>query len=342
MRWIDGLFRSARSNSTCSSRTTSSLGIPVDLFKSSISPERLCFSQLDTTSSSRDIDVGIDSMQVERGTAEDSSMAVYSPVAGLTSPTRRASQFFRFLAEGADPTPDHDSNSVSSTAQPSSLHDSHSITTTTSTAVDDKTNLGTTKIPVLFVRDGPRESFAQVSPAPRRRIQTTHAPTVPPTRTPQLTAKAARQKPSPLGHRTPLDERRNDGSDPKTTQPRNVSSRTVSVASSVYPNIERQATGTDGDPYTPVPSRRATDGKRAHHGMVGENAPPCAPARPVRGQARKYTSRDCQCPRPTRRKSENTPPTRSLSRSSLNELNTHISSPRKLGASSALDNVAIH
>ena len=321
MQHIDKVVRTAHPDSTWSSHDTSSFGIPDDLFKSSISPERLCFDPLNTTSSSHDIDVGIDSLQVERGTAEDSSMAIHLPVLGLTSPTRRASQFFKFLSEATDSqTLGGLSDLLPSAIEPSSPIGSHAIQTTALSTVDDKTN-HTTKIPVLFVRDGPKENFAQVSPAPRRRVQASHStsrPTYTPTQTP---AKAVRPKPSPLGHRMPLDELRN--ADESSIMPRNVSNRSVSVASSVRPYIEKQATGGDTDPYTPIPSRRTSEGRREHHSMVRENIPPNAPARPVRGQARKYSSRESK---PQRRKE--TTHSISPSKSVLNEPNIITSGSR--------------
>ncbi|KAF8523604.1 hypothetical protein JB92DRAFT_1543121 [Gautieria morchelliformis] len=155
---------------------------------------------------------------------------------------------------------------------------------------------------MLHVRDGPKESLTQISPAPRRRLKTTRTPSVPTQPQLKATSRVPRPKPPPLGQRTPFDELRNaDGSDTHVA-PRSVSSRSVSVASSVYPHIERQELGVDADPYTPLPTRRTVEGKSGRHSVIGENNPPNAPARPTRGQARKHTSRDRQCARPARHK----------------------------------------
>ena len=239
------------------------------------------------------MDVGIDSLQVERGTAEDSSMILHSPLISLTSPTRRASQFFKFLSEGGSPQ-----GLIHASDQLPSPHGSHLLETVIqSTVEDDKTTRA-----ILYVRDGPKEGHARVSPAPRRHLPTAPANPLPTQPHHHTINKVLPSKPSPLGHRIPFDELRNgEGSDSHVV-PRNVSSRSVSVASSVYPHIERSELGMDSDPYTPVPPRRTVEGRRGRHSMVGENIPPNAPARAARRQPRKSISRDCHCPRPARRK----------------------------------------
>jgi hypothetical protein len=271
------------------------------------------------------MDVDIDSLQVERGTAENSSMMTNSPVIRLTSPTRRASQFFKFLSEGVDPPtqglgPLPDPRLSSN--QPPSPHGSRSKQSSTSRTVEDDRSSRGTSIPILYVRDGPKESLTQISPAPRRRPQTPRTPPVPTQPQLKATSRALRPKLPPLGHRPPFDELRNaDGSDTHVA-PRNVSpGRSVSVASSVYPYIERQDR-TDTAPCTPPPKRRSVEERKERHGVVGENIPPNAPARPARGQARKYTSRDCQRVRPSRHKESVLP-----SKHTSTEQSTSITNP---------------
>ena len=275
------------------------------------------------------MDIGIDSLLVERGTVEDSSI-FHPSISRLTSPTRRASQFFKFLSD------DQDSiyhSAPSSSNQLPSPHGSYSMETVISSTVEDDITRNATNIPVLHVRDGPKEIHAKVSLAPRRRLSSLPLPPTQPHS--QMINKTSPKKPVPLGRRTPFDELRNgEGSDSHAI-PRNDSSRSVSVASSVYLHIERPEIVTDSDPYTPIPQQRTTEKGRGRHGMGGENVPPNAPARPTRGQGRKYNSRDCQCPRPTRPKEK--PQNISLSKLTSNDSSTSTSESTQLRRNGVLD-----
>lgn len=134
----------------------------------------------------------------------------------------------------------------------------------------------------ISIREGPKESLAQLSPAPRRRQCPLPLPPIPP----EFQLKPLQSKPPPLGHHAPTSERLDAE---HIGVPRNVSIRTVSVASSVHPQIEMSLdTKTDVDPYTPTPRRSTGEGKRYD---VRKNIPPNAPARPVRGQARNFYDR---------------------------------------------------
>ena len=293
MRVIESIHRTARRDSCSSILTTSSLGIPVDLFKGSLTPDHLRFDN--SSSSSRD--AGIDSMQAERGTVEDSSLILHPAVMTLTSPTRRASQFFKFLSErGCDrPVSDFpraaesDANETHVAAPPSP---------SPSPSKFDLPDLRASRHPVLpsstldaagglAVRDGPKQNHALVSPAPRHRTFPPPLPPVPAQNRPKMTKPLGVKQPG-LGHRPPFDELHNAGD--SAPGMRNISgastARSVSVASSVYPQIETQALVLVSDPYTPVPLR----GERVRH-ATEQNVPPDAPARPVRGQGRKQVAR---------------------------------------------------
>jgi hypothetical protein len=222
----------------------------------------------------------------------------------LTSPTRRASQFFKFLSEVEHdcPVPDlprapgTDSREPSAPSPPSpstskpvppsprgprSLHPRPSLTSSTAPPTADHQPNLRTNTATLIVRDGPKQSQTHVSPAPRR-----HPPPLPPVpaQYQSQTTKPLRAKPAVLGHRVPFDELRNADADAPSARKVSVTAtaRSVSVASSVYPQIETQDPALDPDPYTPLPPRRP----RERH-AAGENVPPNAPARPVRGQTRK-------------------------------------------------------
>ena len=123
------------------------------------------------------MDIGIDSLQVEHGTVEDSLMIIHPPVIGLTNPTCHASQFIKSLSE------EHTSQGLlrhpnMSSKQPPSPHGSFSAETALPSAVEDDKTSHATNIS-LHMGNGLKESNAQVSPAPPRDIGSPFAPSAP-------------------------------------------------------------------------------------------------------------------------------------------------------------------
>ena len=250
--------------------------MPKGLFVRRSSPEQEDSDVSPDTTLSTDIDGGVDSLEVELGTAEDGSLILRA-----TSPQRPASELFKFLMEPINKeqvekphqAPHHPVPAITPPRpSPSNLK-----------PVSQIPKGPRSPGPSMNIRHGPREQQAQLSPAPRRRQNPPPLPLIPSDfrfRSPQL-------KPVPLEHRAPS----NGFCTGEDVVPRTASDRTVSVASSVHPEIETHEPESipmdldPTDPYTPVPKRIIGFRKRTRQDEDEENLPPAAP---FRGRVRKY------------------------------------------------------
>lgn len=273
---VNQLYRNAGVDTGDDSSSESVIDMPTGLFAAKSSPERHASDNSDSegepgeypdASFLTEVDNGeFDSMLVEVGTLEEG--LTLSQPANNSLP---AAEFFKFLSESAavkesSPAPPP-KESLPPTTPP--CPPSSNLKPIPNTPRGPRT-MGSPSASIQ-IRHGPRELQAQVSPAPRRRQNPPPLPPIPS----DFQFKSPRGKATPLEHRSPTNG-----------LTRNSSNRTVSVASSVHPEIE---TAMDLDPYTPVPIRIVSR-KRARPEIDDEeNLPPnLVPAAPLRGRVRKY------------------------------------------------------
>lgn len=231
-----------------------------NLFKRPTSPEQAEDSHDSTNGpgSTIDFEAGIDSLQVELS-VEDGSNA---------RPAQGASEFFRFL-EGPS---SHDNPLKMASPGPTLLR-SPMIS-----ALKPVTNSPHGPRPMqglLHLRNGPKEIQTQLSPAPRRRQDPPPLPPIPP--------DFHFRSPGPglpgLEHRSPTNDARHNQGNANT---RVVSDTAISVASSVYPEVEATV---DADPYTPIPKRIGLQKRGRNDSLADDSSPTWAP---FRGRVRKY------------------------------------------------------
>ncbi|KIJ55548.1 hypothetical protein M422DRAFT_41495 [Sphaerobolus stellatus SS14] len=301
-RWIAGTAadRDADEDLDDLASNDDSLEMPNGLFARKSSPEQEDSDVSPDTSLSTDVDDGIDSLQVEFGTAEDGSIIIRA-----TSPQRPASELFKFLTEPAkkeeQAEPKVSEQSIPTTekeGQEEQKESEQPIPTATPPRLHPSSLKPISQVPKgprsmvspgrsMYIRHGPREMQAQLSPAPRRKQDPQPLPAIPS----DFRFRAPQSKPAPLEHRGPSSGfSTGEGS----MVPRTVSDRTVSVASSVHPEIESHEPmpmpmDVDMhldtiDPYTPVPKRIGFR-KRGRQYEDEENLPPAAP---LRGRVRQY------------------------------------------------------
>lgn len=226
----------------------------------------------------------VDSLEVELGTAEDGSMVLHP--SKLVPNRESLLQFF------LDEDKHEEIKAESFSLQPVSLKLSTALQAVPQAPRGPRAMGESEPVPIprLTMRNGPQLKHAQLSPPPKK-----HQPPPLPLIPPDFQFRSSHPlKVNPLGYRAPFGGLPNNGSSLGII-PSGTTDRAVSVASSVYPQIETMPpplpplpplpsqTETDCDPYTPIP-RRPVDGNRKskHVFIPDENVPPGAPLRPTK------------------------------------------------------------
>ncbi|GJJ11406.1 hypothetical protein Clacol_005639 [Clathrus columnatus] len=288
--WAEHVLERAQKGSSSASSLHSSLGIAEDLFKNHLSDigdvDDLTGSM---TSQSSEI---ADSLEVGLGTAEDGSLLIH-PLKSV----RSEESLLRFLSkEGKQSGVGHEVPPLQATSSKLST-----VLQVVPQAPRGPRGMGEPEpkpLPRLTVRNGPQQQQTQLSPPPTSRKQ--QPPPLPPIPHDFQFNSSRPGKVNPLGFRAPFTNNIMGGS----VIPSGTTDRLVSVASSIYPQIEtmqppplpslpdlpKSIPQLYYDSFTPIP-RRPLEGRRETKTVpvsIDENIPPGAPLRPTKSQVRKF------------------------------------------------------
>lgn len=264
-----------------------------DLFKDDLSYIRGADDQLNMSMTSQSSDI-VDSLEVELGTAENGPVVIRTPKSVL-----KEEALLQFLLQD-----DKHDNVDEETAPPPVVP--QKLSTALQTVPQPPRGPRAMREsepkprPKFTVRDGPQVKQTQLSPPPRKQ-QPAPLPLIPP----DFQFKSVRlPKANPLGYRAPFGGLGNNDGLSASIIPSGATNRSVSVASSVYPQIETMPPplplstlpplpsedDLDPDPYTPIP-RRSMEERRGHLDVFAsdQNIPPGAPLRPTKSQVRKFS-----------------------------------------------------